>query len=209
MNHHNMDTSLKTQMLRSSFCDDLVELNNISDFAEWYFYSGMLFGSREKWWGKGGERSRPHEGLDICYYKDSEQTVRTLEGMVKIPAMFDGVVYEISDDDFLGKSIFIRHDEYDSNSNILHSVFAHTLPVTGLAVNQKIRRNDVIARIADTRGMNLAVPGHLHVSMIFLPEDYPKDQLKWQILAVSRRARLVDPVDYLDRAFQVENYSSE
>jgi hypothetical protein len=82
-----MNTSMKTRLAPSTFCADLIEQNGISDFSQWFFYSGMLFGSDEKWWGKGGERPEPHEGLDICYYKNKAQSLCKLDGQIKVPVM--------------------------------------------------------------------------------------------------------------------------
>jgi hypothetical protein len=65
----------------------------------------------------------------------------------------------------------------------------------------------VVAHIADIRDKQLSIPGHLHVSMVFLPEDYPRDMLKWQILAITYKARLVDPFGYLECDYNVGRYT--
>lgn len=198
---------MKNDAVRNRFFDDLVKLNQIKDFSAWFFYSGMIFGSSDKWWGKGGERPDAHEGLDICYYKDHQGSVHRLEGMINVPVMYDGTVLAISDDDFLGKSIFIRHDTRDSNDQILHSVYAHSVPVQGLSANQTVSQGEIIATMADISERGLSIPGHIHVSMVFLPEDYSRDMLKWQILSLSYQARLVDPFAYLDYSnYTVEPY---
>ncbi|MBU1170533.1 MAG: M23 family metallopeptidase [Proteobacteria bacterium] len=191
---------------KNRFCEDLVKHNRLRDFSKWFFYSGMLYGSSDKWWGKGGERPDAHEGLDICYYLDSKDKLIQLQGLLWIPAMYSGTVFEISDDDYLGKSIFIRHGARDSNNLILHSVYAHSVPARGLCVNQTVKQGEIIAAMADISERNLSIPAHIHVSMVFLPEDYPKDKLKWQILALTYQARLVDPFAYLDCDYTVKPY---
>lgn len=190
----------------SFFFKDLVEINGIGDFDSWFFYSGMLFGSEEKWWGEGGERPSPHEGLDICYYKNKEGGLGRLDETSLIPSAYDGVVFDVSDDDYLGKSIFVRHEFRDKNDFFLHSVYAHVLPVEGLVRGSSVRKGELLAHVADIRDRKLTLPGHVHVSMVYLPEDYPLDMLKWSILSVTYQARLVDPLGYLECGYTVSPY---
>lgn len=201
-----MNTMAGSKRVPSQFFTDLVEKNGITDFDSWYFYSGMMFGSDDKWWGKGGTRPEPHEGLDICYYKNTTGDLKSLNEKTMIPVMYDGVVFDVSDDDYLGRSIFVRHDVRDKNDFFLHSVYAHANPEGGLTQGTVLRQGDLLARVADIRERNLSIPGHIHVSMVFLPEDYPKDMLKWSILAVTYQARLVDPFGYLECNYTVEPY---
>lgn len=198
-----MDSSARAL---SFFFRDLVEKNHIEDFDSWFFYSGMLFGSEDKWWGQGGIRPAPHEGLDVCFYRNRKGGLGCLDEKTRIPAMFDGVVFEVSDDDYLGQSIFLRHDFRDSNGFFLHSVYAHVTPVDGLARGDKLGQGDIVAQVADIRHRNIALPGHVHVSMVYLPENYPLDMLKWSILSMTYQARLVDPFAYLDCTYSVEPY---
>ena len=197
--------NLKKRMI-SNFFNDLIEKNGITDFNQWFFYSGMLFGSDDKWWGKGGTRPDPHEGLDICYYKNKAGELCSFDEKTRIPVMYDGVVYEISDDDYLGSSVFVRHDVRDKNDYYLHSVYAHACPAQGLQAGTVLRQGDIVASVADIRDRNLSIPGHLHVSMIYFGDDYPRDMLKWQILAVTYQARLVDPFGYLECDYTVQPY---
>jgi len=41
-----------------------------SRFESWIFCLGMLFNSPDKWWGDHGSRDYPHEGIDLCLYRD-------------------------------------------------------------------------------------------------------------------------------------------
>jgi hypothetical protein len=165
-----------------------------------------MFGSDEKWWGKGGTRPDYHEGLDICYYRTGNGELGKLDEAAVVPVMDDGVVHEVSDDDFLGKSIFVRHNIKDSNDHFLHSVYAHSMPLEGVEKGKVLRRGEPVARLADIRDRKLSIPGHLHVSIVFFPDDYPRDMLKWSILAVTYQARLVDPMVYLQCNYMVEPY---
>ncbi|GAB6096222.1 hypothetical protein JCM14469_24750 [Desulfatiferula olefinivorans] len=191
---------------RGGFFDDLARQNDLPGFRQWFFYSGMLFGGDEKWWGKGGTRPDPHEGLDICYYLDDDGKRRALQNPIVIPAADDGVVFAVSDDDYLGKSIFVRHTAKDSSGMTLHSVYAHAVPSPGLCAGSAVARGEIVATMADIRDRGLSVPGHIHLSMVFLAEDYPLDMLRWQILSLTYQARLVDPMAYLACDFSVAPY---
>ena len=179
------------------FFNTFAEVNNLKSFKEWFFYKGMLFGSLEKWWGDAGQiRQIPHEGLDVGFYKDTDNRVLPLNNRAKIPVMADGTIVEISDDDFLGSSVFVRHEIFDKSLKVLHSVYAHSTPFDSLCVNDKVKKGDAIATIADLTKRNLQISGHLHLSMIWLSKDYPVELLKWQILPTSNNAVMVDPLEF-------------
>ena len=200
---------MSDKAVRNLFFSDLLEANGISDFSRWFFYSGMLYGSYDKWWGKGGVRPSSHEGLDICFFHDSRGSLKRLGGTIHIPVMGDGVVFDISSDDFIDSSIFVRHDFKDANGHYLHSVYAHSHPVKSLRPGQTLRYGDVVATMGDPLKRNLSIPAHIHVSMVYLPEDYPKDMLSWKILSLSYQARLVDPIGYLDCDYVTEPYVAD
>lgn len=191
----------------SHFSKYFTDVNGINNFSRWFFFSGMLFGGTEKWWGTGGTRTVPHEGLDICYYKNTQGEMFTLKENARVPVMFDGVVSHISDDDFLGKSIFVRHEIQDCDSKILHSVYAHSIPGNLIEKNTRLSQGDVLGTIADVRSRKLLLPGHLHLSMVWLPDGYPLELLTWKNLATSTHVRLVDPFDYLVMDYSVERYA--
>ncbi len=194
---------------REFFFNALVEINNLISFKEWFFYKGMLFGSHEKWWGRAGIRPAPHEGLDIGFYNDIKDNIQPLNNSVKIPVVADGTIIEISDDDFLGKSVFVRHKIFDKDLKVLHSVYAHSTPLENLHINDKVKKGDVIATIADISTRNLSISGHLHISMIWLSEDYPTELLKWQKLPNSNDVIMADPFDFLDCQYSTDNFKPE
>lgn len=191
---------------RDYFFKKLVEINDLKSFKEWFFYNGMLFNRSEKWWGKADDRPSQHEGIDIGFYKDTENQIQTLKNPFRIPVIADGTVIEISNDDLLGKSIFIRHEIFDKDKKVLHSVYAHSTPAYELKVNDKVEKGFIIGSIADISSRNLMIEAHLHISMIWLTENYPKELLKWQILPGSKEAVLADPFEFLDCRYSTDNY---
>jgi hypothetical protein len=79
------------------FCENLMQHNNLSaqGFAQWAFYPGMLFNAQDKWWGDGGHRASPHEGIDICLYRDSSGAIQFIPKAARIPVIYAGQVKRI------------------------------------------------------------------------------------------------------------------
>ncbi len=191
---------------RDYFFKKLVGINDLKLFKEWFFYNGMLFNRIEKWWGKAGNRPSQHEGLDIGFYKDTNNKIQPLKKLFRIPVVADGTVIKISDDDLLGKSIFVRHEIFDKDKKVLHSVYAHSTPIDELKVNDRVEQGYIIGSVADISSRNLMIAAHLHISMIWLTENYPDELLKWQILSDSKDAVLADPFKFLDCRYATDNY---
>ncbi|NVM22508.1 MAG: hypothetical protein HWN68_12100 [Desulfobacterales bacterium] len=91
-------------MKKTGFSEYLVRCNGLDElgFEEWLFHPGMLFGALDRWWADGGNRAKPHEGLDLCLYRGLGGHNRSLDERTKIPLTYDGEIVKI-DDDFLGR----------------------------------------------------------------------------------------------------------
>ena len=112
-------------------------------FKEWIFSPGMLFNASDKWWGDQGKRDKPHEGLDLCLYKDRRGRMRRLDEKTKIPVIYDGIVVGIVND-FLGKSVIIEHGLTDSDNNRFCTIYGHLNPHKGLHVGRIVKEGDII-----------------------------------------------------------------
>jgi murein DD-endopeptidase MepM/ murein hydrolase activator NlpD len=183
------------------FFDALIEINGIKDFQEWFFYPGMLFGSSLKWWGKPGERPAIHEGIDLCFYKDQKGKMRSLNSSSLIPAMDAGRVTVVSDDDYLGKSVFVRHASLvqtaGTQKRVLHSVYAHVCPASGISPGRILDKNEVIGTISSLKGRNLKISEHVHFSLIWMPEHYPAGSLLWDKMMKDNALVFTDPFTFL------------
>ena len=109
----------------------------LDGFKHWLFHPGMLFQSRQQWWGDEKPRSNPHEGLDLCWFKDVGGNRQSLDHTTVIPIPFPGTIVKISRD-FLGQSIFVAHDILPEPDRRLYTALGHTSPRPGLAVGQKV-----------------------------------------------------------------------
>jgi len=190
---------------KSRFTEFFVKHNDLdnSGFEEWVFYPGMLFHSQYKWWGNGGTRQRPHEGLDFCFYREMAGQNHRLNEKTKIPVMYAGEIVGIHDD-FMGKSLFVSHGFYDEQGNKLHTIYGHTSPYRGVAVGKVFREGETLAVIAASRKKNTQIPSHLHVSVAWLPKSFPYNRLSWETMGDRGVVTLCDPLEFIDGKYKVE-----
>ena len=97
-------------------------------FLQWAFYPGMLFNSREKWWGDMGRRQTPHEGLDIGFFLNLSRKPVRIPDRAVVPAMFRGEVLAFGEDDFFGNTLYIKHPEMQDRGRLLCSIYGHVTP---------------------------------------------------------------------------------
>lgn len=205
-------------LLKTKFNSDLLKANNLEGvFGEWLFYPGMLFGNLQKWWlqknlprqeerGKFCQanffRHRPHEGLDLYLYRDKNGAKYSIDDKIKVPVMYRGKVVKISAD-FLGKSIYIEHENYKKEGRRLYSIYGHTKPVNGLTSGQVLDAGDIIAYIAGGSSQKTKIPPHLHISIAWIPEIFLLDDLSWEVIGKSKAVSLLDPLKIMDCKFTI------
>ena len=179
----------------SGFSDGLVRCNGLSraGFEEWVFYPGMLFEALETWWGKGGNRDKPHVGLDLRFYRDSRGSINALAAGARVPVMHDGEVAAIRDD-FLGRSVYVQHAIQDSDGRRLYTIYGHTSPCDGVRVGGILEAGEVFATVADPLGRKTSAPAHLHLSVAWVPDSIPVEALDWKTIGDARRFLLLDPL---------------
>ncbi len=188
-----------TIVRKSRFSEFLLTHNNLDKygFEAWVFYSGMLFNDLYKWWGDGGVRQRPHEGLDICFYQDTAGNIHRLNEKIKIPAIYDGEIVRIGDD-FLGKSVYVSHNIYNDDGNKLHTIYGHTNPYPGINMGRILNEGDILATIAETDKKETTIFPHVHISVVWLPESFPKERLDWETICTSQEVVLYNPLACMD-----------
>jgi len=190
----------RTPSLRiTRFTEFLIQKNALGQngFKGWGFFPGMLFNSTDKWWGDLGKRDKPHEGLDLCLYKDRKGTILRLGEKAKIPVIYDGTVVGIVDD-FLGKSVIIEHLFSDCGSNRLCSIYGHTIPEDHLHVGNPVREGDVIATLADSTRSKTNIFPHLHISLGWTSKETSYDRLDWKNIGAPNTLTLLDPLQVID-----------
>jgi murein DD-endopeptidase MepM/ murein hydrolase activator NlpD len=144
-----MDNTDTISFPKSPFTDVFVRENNLDrrGFTAWFFYPGMEFGAQGVWWGNRGIRTRPHEGIDFCFYRGASDSILHIDDRAKIPAMYDGIVARIIGD-FLGKTIILKHTFPDVSTGTFLTIYGHTNPGEGLEAGQSVKADEVIATLA-------------------------------------------------------------
>lgn len=186
------------------FHEQLISLNNLDSlgFEEWIFLPAMLFGSFHKWWGDLGKRQTPHEGLDLCSYRTKKGDIDYLTRETKIPVILEGEVLKVADD-FLGESVFVRHDAYDSNGSQLYTIYGHIKPRIQIRPGMRVTGGDIIGVIADSGNGGMVIPYHLHISVAWILNTVHLDYLGWQMINDPSKVVLIDPLTVIECPYSV------
>jgi murein DD-endopeptidase MepM/ murein hydrolase activator NlpD len=184
---------------RSGFTGTFLKVNCIENerFGAWLFESGMLFGAKQNWWGVGQERSQPHEGIDLCFYRDSDNRIVRFDERIKIPAMYDGTVVKMFQD-FLGISVIMEHRLSVNQSIRFLTIYGHTKPEADLEAGRVVKAGQTIAFVASPRQLEKPPPPHLHLTIAWSPDPLDYGSLDWTTINDPGVVRLVDPLQALD-----------
>ena len=199
-----MNLSDMPSLRKAGFTEFFVRANSLEEkgFKEWVFSSGMLFNALDKWWGNREKRDRPHEGLDLCLYRDRQDKVISLQGEMKVPAMYDGIVFMIIND-FLGQSVIVEHDLGMGDNNWFYTIYGHTIPCSGLQAGRIVKQGEVIATLADPIKSKAGLLPHLHISLGWARETITCDKLDWETIGASNTLILLDPLSVFDSHYGV------
>jgi len=193
------------------FGDYLAKCNGLHElgFQRWVFRTGMLFGATAKWWGRGGDRERRHEGLDLWLYSGRAGQVHNLDERTEIPAMFDGEVVKI-ERDFLGQSVFLKHSVTDGKDKVLCTVYGHVRLLDGVREGAMLRDREVFATIAAGGASRSRVPPpHLHISAAWVSESFSLGRLNWSVMNDCDIVKLLDPLGFLGEEYEVVDWVPE
>ena len=201
----------------SSFLEYLIRKNNLGrwGFFRFVFFDGMLFASKEKWWGKKGLRSSSHEGLDLCFFEDHHGNGFRLDESATVPMLYDGKVAHIMDD-FLGKTVITRHlidigisggsGQAAAGQVPILSIYGHLTPDRELRIGDVVKQGEVFATIAAIDNRKKKLLPHLHISLA-RPEMLPPAlQIEWALLNKVDQSVFIDPFFALQPACRVMTY---
>lgn len=188
---------------KTRFTEMLIDENDWdhNGFDNWIFCPGMLFNSPEKWWGDHGRRDYPHEGVDLCLYRDRSKRILRLDEKSRIPVMNDGVVKAIFTD-YLGKAVIIEHETLESENERFLSVYAHTKPRADVKIGVMVKKGDIIANIAGTSRSKANIIPHLHFSLGLPSPSLSYDMFVWNIMRNPDMVTLLDPLEVIDWPYQ-------
>ncbi|MCK5312353.1 MAG: M23 family metallopeptidase [Desulfobacteraceae bacterium] len=187
------------------YLEKIAEINNL-DIAKpdkgtgkWIFHHGMLFLSPDAWWqnrngSQPDKRRTLHEGVDILLFQGMSKQIQKLNTDTLVPSATNGEVINICED-FIGKSIIVRHNISFQQTLDLIFVYAHILPNSSLKIGTTLKQGDIIASIAKTDKKKTALPPHLHLSVIEIPKQIPAAHLNWDYFSdKTSRINLINPL---------------
>lgn len=178
------------------YIDTLIRANrNLAGAGAFILYPGMEFGSYEKWWPDGGMRPTSHEGIDFCYYLDASGEERAVVSGLRVPVMAPGRIAAVCKD-YLGHTLFVDHGSQSPGRFL--SVYAHTVPDSGIEQGLLLSQGDVVAGVADTAGRKNRMPAHLHFTLMVVAEDVASEMFDWDLINRSNRSKLLDPLEMID-----------
>ena len=202
-NSLNSDAIKSLYLKKSRFTEMLIEENALdqSEFERWVFCRGMLFNSPDKWWGDLGLRDYPHEGIDLCMFKDRSSRIRRVNEKTRIPVMQDGMVKAIFKD-YLGKAVVIEHEHCGSSTGRLLSFYAHINPRAGIEEGVIVKEGDIIATLADTSNSKSNIIPHLHFSLGLPSKVFSYDGFVWNTIRKPEMMTLLDPLAVIDWPYE-------
>ena len=106
-------------------------------------------------------------------------------------------------DDFLGKSIFVKHGAYGYNDCQLYTIYGHIKPDNRIRPGVRLREGDVIGTVADAGDTRLAIPPHLHISVAWLRNAMHMRELGWEMMNDPTNVVLIDPLTVIECPFSI------
>ena len=179
-----------------SYLKRLAGVNGLGDVS-FVVPAAMRFGTRLSWWGSRKARPLPHEGVDLCRYLTPAGDQRALCSGDSVPVAFAGEVWAISTDDFIGCSIFVRHE---GCCGPFFTVYAHVTPRIRLAPGDSLAAGARLAALADPGRRNLTISPHLHLSLVKFSDALPKEALRWSAMGSGTDVCFYDPAPLLGDA---------
>ena len=184
---------------KSHYTEMLIEKNAMDQtgLACWIFCHGMLFNSPDKWWGDHGQRDYPHEGIDLCLYRDHAGKTGRVDEKTRIPVLQDGVIRAIFKD-YLGYALVVEHDISPNNTAGFISFYAHTKPNANMEIGVTVNKGDIIGTIADTSHSKANILPHLHFSLWHPMKSISYDGFIWNTIRNPEMIKLLDPLPVID-----------
>lgn len=183
----------------SDYLDSISQVNGLSDGmrndqkVEWLFHCGMLFSSKDKWWGDFKFRRSAHEGIDITYYKMCLNEIHCFDDSIKIPAMDGGIILNICDD-FLGQTLVVEHKNSLLFDRRVLLAYAHIIPEKNLKIDQVVKKEQIIAQVCPTH-KNPQLPPHLHLSCFEFLKKIQPNNLNWNLsFSENHDINLIHPI---------------
>ncbi len=172
--------------------------------ACWVFYPGMLFKEIRTWWPPLKNRTHPHEGIDLCFYSDDTDSISMIRPNMLVPALMDGTVVKIAPD-FLGQTISIQHAVQDDEGRSLYGLYGHVVPLDTVSEGCTVTGGEPFAGVADAEQKGAPMPSHLHITIAWIDERCPPEDVSWNSVKCDSRIEMIDPLTLIDLPATLKN----
>ena len=112
--------------------------------------------------------------------------------------MYDGVLVGVIND-FLGKSLILKHSIPGIEVESFLTIYGHTHPEQGIHIGKAYKEGETITRVADMDSSKSRVRPHLHLSIGLLSKSFPYARLNWENISDPDTMTLIDPLQVIDR----------
>ena len=188
---------------KSRFTEMLIKENALDQggFESWIFCQGMLFNSPDKWWGDHGLREYPHEGIDLCLYRDRSRKICRIDQKIRIPVIYDGVIKAVFND-YLGETVVIEHENPAGDTSVFISLYAHTNPRSDIAIGVIVKEGEIIGTFGDTAKSKSQIIPHLHFSLGQPSDSFSYEGFVWNTIREPEMITLLNPLAVIDWPYQ-------
>lgn len=177
------------------FGEMLADVNGLKKkgFKRWFFGEGMAFLDLRQWWGGKERRATPHEGVDFLFYETGAGGREKLSTGALVPAALDGEVAAVRSD-FLGRTVWLRHDSAMAADRCLYTVYGHLSPERIVAVGAQVQAGTIIGSVADPDLVGKKIAPHLHLSVVLVTSGTDSRRLDWPLVQKPELAEPLDPL---------------
>ncbi len=154
----------------------------------------MHFSDPYQWWNTKKRQCR-HEGLDIATFLDYSASVQSFPENAFVPVFLPGIAVH-THEDFLGHTLYVRHDQIRQQSKVLYSLYAHV--DTAVTPGEAMPAETIIARLSSIVPSKTISP-HLHFSIAWVEENLKFENISWENIADHSAIELIDPIHFITK----------
>jgi hypothetical protein len=167
--------------------------NQITSLHSFLFMKGMHFSDLYQWWNIKKKRTCYHEGLDIATFLDYSATIQFFPAKTLVPVLLSGVAVH-KHRDFLGHTLYVRHNQVRQQTKVLHSLYAHIDMADDSG--ETIRSEAIIGSLSKVASPKTIFP-HLHVTIAWIEENLKLEGISWDNISDHPGIQLVDPINFM------------
>ena len=85
----------------------------------------------------------------------------------------------------------------------LYTIYGHVKLLAGIEREVALEEGGIVGSISGTEGKRLKILPHVHISVAWIPEDFPAENLDWKIMNESPDIILLNPLDIFNGNYTI------